>query len=231
MSVILTNLGLLASQNMFLAYFIIYIATIFLGNISAFAAFWVVFHGVLGFWGVPLLILTIFAADISGDLLWYSLGRALRDTRFGNFVKNHLRHHEKIERSVQKNGAGWIIMAKFLYASAFPVIFLIGWTRIKFKKFFKTSLLSVAIWLPILAGLAYGLFSGLSPLGAVSIFKHFELILLIGLVIFFVADYFIAKLARKILGRKLGILNGNGNGNNQCPEAKSGVNPRSADCT
>ena len=214
MSTITTALGLIASQNMFLAYFIIYLATIFLGNISAFAAFWAVFHGALGFWGIPLLIATIFVADVSGDLLWYSLGRELRDTRLGNFVKNHLRHHEKIERSAQKNGAGLIVMSKFLYASAFPVIFLAGWMKMEFGKFIKTSLLSIVIWLPILSGLSYGLFSGLSPLGAVSIFKNFELVLVISLALFIVADYFVAKLARKILGRKFGILNGDNNDQN-----------------
>jgi membrane protein DedA with SNARE-associated domain len=192
---------------MFLAYFIIYIATIFLGNISAFAAFWIVFRGVLGFWGVPFLIVAIFAANVSGDLLWYSLGRALRDTRFGNFVKNHLPRHEKIERAVQKNGTSWMITAKFLYASSLPVIFSIGWAKIGFRKFIRTSLLSVAIWLPILSGLSYGLFSGLSPLLAVSIFKKFEVALIIGLALFITADYFLAKLFRKILGS-----NGNGNG-------------------
>jgi len=213
MSAILSALGFVASQNVFLAYFIIYVATVFLGNISAFAAFWAVFHGVLGFWGVPFLLLTIFAANVSGDLLWYSLGRELRDTRFGNFVKNHLRHHERIERSVQKNGAKWIIMAKFLYASAFPVIFLTGWAKIEFKKFVRTSLLSILIWLPILTGLAYGLFFGLSPLRAVSIFKNFEVILITGLILFFVADYFLARLLRKIFGRMFGIYNGDGSDN------------------
>lgn len=215
MSTVLENLGLVASQNMFLAYFIIYIATIFLGNISAFAAFWIVLHGVLGFWGVPLLILTIFVADISGDLLWYSLGRALRDTRFGNFVKNHLPHHAKIESAVQKKGASWIFMAKFLYASSFPVIFSVGWARIEFRKFIRTSLLSVAIWLPILVGLAYGLFSGLSPLRAVSIFKNFEVVFIMGIILFFVADYFLARLFRKIFGKWWNGFDFDANGNNK----------------
>jgi len=80
-STLVADIGLLASQNLFLAYFIIYIATIFLGNISAFASFWIVFQGYFGMWGVPFLILTIFLADVTGDLLWYALGRATRDTR------------------------------------------------------------------------------------------------------------------------------------------------------
>ena len=200
---------------MFLAYFIIYISTIFLGNISAFAAFWIVLHGVLGFWGVPLLILTIFAANISGDLLWYSLGGALRDTRFGNFVKNHLPHHTKIERAIKRNGASWIFMAKFLYASSFPIVFSVGWARIEFRKFFRTSLLSAVILLPILTGLAYGLFAGLSPLRAVSIFKNFEVVFIMGIALFFVADYFLARLFRKIFGKWWKIIASDTNGSGE----------------
>jgi len=228
MSTVLGSLGFIAGQNMFLAYFIVYIATIFLGNISAFAAFWVAFHGILGFWGIPFLVITIFAANVSGDLLWYSLGRALRNTRFGSFVKNHLPRHEKIERAIQKNGINWMIIAKVLYASSFPIVFSVGWARIKFKRFVKTSLLSVIIWLPILSGLAYGLFSGLSPLRAVSVFKRFEVVLIIGLVLFVIADYFVAKLLRKILGGKFGLLNGTENGgrsdNGQDSEGKPKTN-------
>ena len=90
MSSIIANVGLLASQNLLLAYFIIYVATIFLGNISAFVSFWVIAEGYFGAWGVPALILTIFLADLSGDLLWYSLGRGTRNTRFGNWIRRRL---------------------------------------------------------------------------------------------------------------------------------------------
>ncbi len=201
---ILADIGLLASQNRFLAYFIIYIATIFLGNISAFASFWIVFQGFFGPWGVPFLILTIFAADLSGDLLWYSLGNTLRDTRLGNFLKNHLPHHEKLERRIHKNGSRWVRFSKFIYASSFPIIFLVGWMRVDFKKFFKASLISIITWLPILTGLAYGLISGLSPLNAISTFKKFEVAFFIGLVLFFVLDYFIVLLIKKIFSKELG---------------------------
>jgi len=206
----LTNLGLLASQNPFLAYFIIYVITIFLGNISAFAGFWLVFRSNFGALGVPLLILTIFCANVSGDLLWYSLGRALRETRLGNFVKNRLPGHAKIENNLQKNGPGWIFVSKFLYGSSMPIIFSIGWTRIDFKKFFRVSLLSILVWLPILSGLAYGLILGLMPLGAVAIFKNFEVAFFLGLGIFLLLDYFLAKLFRTLVGKKLFGAENNG---------------------
>jgi len=203
MSDILTDFGLLASQNQFLAYFIIYLATIFVGNISAFASFWLLYRGFLGSWGLPLLVLTIFVADVSGDLLWYSLGRLLRDTGLGNFVKNHLPQHDKIETHLQSNGRRWIFFSKLLYASSFPIIFSVGWAKIEFKRFFKTSLLSILTWLPILLGLAYGIIIGLLPLRTLTIFKRFEVIFLLGLILFFLADYFVARLFKRLFGKNL----------------------------
>ena len=217
MSQFLTNVGLLAGQNHFLAYFIVYIAVIVLGNLSAFAAFWIVFHGFFGSWGLPLLILTIFLADITGDLLWFSLGSTLRDTRAGNFIKNHLPHHEKIEAKIHKSGTKLIFMSKFIYASALPVLFCFGWFKTDFKKFFKASILSILLWLPVLTLLAFGLFSGLAPLYAIKIFKNFEITFLIGLALFILVDYFIARLFKKIFG------NGNGNGRNVNTDIKNGA--------
>jgi len=197
----LADIGLIASQNLFLAYFVIYIATIFLGNISAFAGFWFIFQGYLGPWGVPLLIITIFLADMSGDLLWYSLGRSLHDTRLGRWIKNHLPGYKKAEARIEKNGKHLIFLSKFVYASAFPVIFSIGWTQMEFKKFFKNSILSILIWLPILLGLAYGVVSGLWPLHDILVVKNFEWFFLIGLVVFIVLDYLLARIIGKLFRR------------------------------
>lgn len=202
----LTNIGLLAGQNPFLAYFIIYLVTIFLGNISAFASLWLALRGYLGTWGVPWILLTIFAAEATGDLLWYALGRTLRETRFGNFVKNHLPGHSKIEQNLERNGRNWIFLSKFLYGSTFPIIFLVGWTKTDFKKFFQTSLVALLLWLPILTGLAYGLIFSLTPLGAIAafkvIFKKFEFVFFFGLGLFVVADYFLAKAFKIIAARR-----------------------------
>jgi membrane protein DedA with SNARE-associated domain len=199
---ILFNLGLLASQNLILAYFIVYIATIFFGNISAFTSFWVIIHSDLGEWSIPFLMLAIFLSNLTGDLIWYSLGKSLRDTRFGHWIRRRIPNHEKIEHAVMNNGRKWMFFSKFLYGSSFPIVFSIGWTRTPFKKFFRASLLSILAWLPILLGLAYGLTEGLSPLEAVSTFQDFEWLFLIALVLFLVADYALAKILRRFLDKK-----------------------------
>ncbi len=198
MSHIVFNIGLLASQNRILAYFIIYLSTIIIGNLSAFASSWIAFGGYLGAWGVPTLILVVIMANLTGDMLWYSLGRGLRNTRPGNWIRNRLPGwHDRIERAFKTNGRKWIVLSKFVYATAFPVIFSAGWTQMPFRRFLKSSLTSVFIWMPILFGMAFGIFSGLSPLGTVSIFRDFEILLLVGICLFALADYLIAR----ILGR------------------------------
>lgn len=198
------NIGLLAGQNLFLAYFIIYLATIFLGNISAFTSFWIVSQGYLGAWGIPLLALTLFLSDLTGDILWYSLGHTTRGTRFGEWLKRRLPWHAKIEQTLTRNGRGLILLSKFVYASAFPVIFSVGWTKMPFKKFFRSSVLSILLWLPILLGLAYGLTSGLSPLRAISVFRKFEFAFFIGLGLFLFSDYFLAKMFSRLFEKKNG---------------------------
>ena len=206
------TLRILASQNLFLAFFIVYLATIFLGNVSAFAAFWIAFRGGFGTWGVPLALLTIFAAEVSGDMLWYSLGSKLRDTRLGAFVKNHLPRHERLEQKMQKQNVRYVVLSKFIYASSFPVVFMVGWSRVAFKRFLKTSVLTLVAWTPLLMGIAYGLFSGLSPLGAIATFRQFEINFFIGIAAFIVANYFLTKLVKFVFGKWWKEENGNGNG-------------------
>ncbi|RJQ28648.1 hypothetical protein C4571_03215 [Candidatus Parcubacteria bacterium] len=200
MSNLFSDPALLAGQNEFFVYCAVYVATIFIGNVSAFASFWVAPILSLGPWGIPRLILAIFLGNVSGDLLWYSLGRGLRDTRIGNFVMNRIpRHHEKFEELVQKNGVRWFFMTKLLYGSVPPIVFSLGWSKASFKKFFSTSVLATLAWLPILLGIAYGLIAGLTPLRTAAFFNRFWWVFLLGLALFLTAEYFAAKLLRKTL--------------------------------
>lgn len=202
MSEITATVALLASHNPLVAYFIIYLATIFFGNISAFVSFWIIAQTNFGIWGFPLLILVVFGADFSGDMLWYTLGRKLRNTRFGEWVKNHLPGHAKAETTLQNHGRYWIYFSKFIVGSAPPVIFLIGWTGMPTRQFAKNSIYSILLWLPILTGVAYGLVSGLSPLGTINDFKKFEWNFLIGIALFIFMNHLIARFASKLLKDK-----------------------------
>lgn len=188
------------AKNPFGAYFIIYLATIFLGNISAFVSFWIIFETNFGAVGFLFLVLTIFLSDMTGDLLWFFLGRSLRGTRFGLWIETHLPGHARAEAMVQRKGRRWLFLSKFVIGFAPPVIFSIGWSGMNFKTFYKNSLLSIIVWLPVLVGLAYGIVSGLAPFADADM-RKIEWAAIGGFVIFIILDYAIARIVKMLAGR------------------------------
>jgi membrane protein DedA with SNARE-associated domain len=201
MDALTSQVAALAGHNLLLAYLVVYLATIFLGNIGAFLALWAAFQGGLGAWGVPAVLVAAFAANVTGDILWYSMGRWLRTTRFGTWIKRRAPQHEKIETHVAERGPRWMLFAKFAYGSNFPIIFAIGWTRLPFGRFFRRSLLAIAIWLPVILGVSYGLYSSLSPLAALIEIKHFELLFLAALILFIILQFALVRFFEKIFGK------------------------------
>ncbi len=191
-----------AGQNPLLAYSVIYLATIFLGNISAFVGLWIIFEANFGIVGFLGLILAVFLSDMTGDLLWYSLGRSLRGTRFGLWVETHIPGHDKAETMCQKKGVRWLFLSKFVIGFAPPVIFSIGWSGLDFRTFLKNSIFSILLWLPVLVGLAYGIIVGLAPLSGGDIEK-FELVAAAGLILFIALDFVVASSIRAFVNRFL----------------------------
>jgi len=167
------------------------------GNVSAFVGFWLIVNGKFGSSGIPLLIGVIFLANFMGDMLWYFSGKKLRNTRLGEWIRARVPNHEKVEAHMQD---GWriIMVSKFVYSAA-PAIFLSGWSGMEFKKFIRTSLASIALWAPILFGTAYGLITGLLPLQTLTLFRRFEILFIVGVVLFFVVNFLLSRLLRRIL--------------------------------
>ncbi len=199
----LESLQLLATQNYFLAYLIIFISAIFIGDIAVFPVLWLVVKGFLGSTGPSLFIITIFTAGISGDLLWYSLGRLLRDTKLGSFIKNHIPRNEKIEKHIQSRTGKWIILSKIIPWSNFPIIFMLGWFKINFKKFIKIDVMAILTWLIIFIAISYSLIAGLGGLGPLKsqeTFERLERLLLPGVAIFFLINYLGKKIIEKLFG-------------------------------
>lgn len=192
-AILLDNFAFFVSQNQFTTYLIAYFSVIFLGNIGAFAGFWLALSGALGKWGVALMVGVTFLADITADFLWYSLGNFLRNTRFGIFIENHLPYHKTIETNFKKYER-WIFWAKFILFSNFAVIFLAGWTKIKFSKLIKISFLALLIWEPLLLFITYILTSSLTPLSAVSFFRQFEYLFSVSIIAFLIFHQLIVRL-------------------------------------
>jgi membrane protein DedA with SNARE-associated domain len=192
-----------ASQHLVLAYLIAYGATIFLGNIGAFISLWLAFQGALGAWGIPGVLIVAFAANVTGDMLWYSLGRGLRSTRVGAWIKRRFPNHGRFDDHIVERGPRWMLFAKFAYGTNFPILFSLGWAQFPFRRFIRRSLLAIAIWLPVILGVSFGLYSSLSPLAAVLTLRRLEIIFLVALVAFVVLQWAVGRVIEKLFRRNL----------------------------
>ncbi len=176
-----------------------YLSIIFLGNVISFTTLLLAFQGSVSvgpFLGVIALVLF---ADISGDLAWYWLGRKLPGTRVGEFLYRKLPKHEEIERNVLKRAERWVFLSKFIPASTFTIIFLTGWSEVPFKKFFRTSLAAIFCSVAVLTLFAFALSLGLSSLEPIALFKRFERLFALGIIIFLLFNFFLAKLFRRLI--------------------------------
>ena len=204
----------MAGRNPLETYLAIYLVTIILGNIAAFASFWIIFETNFGIFWFLCLLFTIFLSYVTADLICYFLGRSLRNTRFGAWSKNHLPEYTKAEAMVRKKGVHWLFISKFIVGFAAPVAFSVGWSGMNFKKFYKYSMLSILVWLPVLAIFAYGIVSGLAPLAASNLQK-IEWFALAGLILFILLDYAVSHGVRALAKHFLKIDDDNEDLTNQ----------------
>jgi membrane protein DedA with SNARE-associated domain len=122
--------------------------------------------------------------------------------------------HAKAEAMVKRKGRQWLFLSKFVLGLAPPIVFSIGWSGMNFKTFYKNSLFSILLWLPILMALSYGIVSGLAPLAATD-FRRLEWIALGGFALFIIADYALAKGVKMLADHFLEINGENGDLTNQ----------------
>jgi len=194
-------IAVLAGRNLFETYFAIYLVTIILGNIAAFASFWVIFEAGFGVLGFLCLIIVIFLSYVTEDIACYFFGRWIRGTRFGPWAEKHVPGYAKTEIMVRQKGPHWLLISKFIVGFATLVAIAIGWSGMDFKRFYKNSILSILLWLPILTILAYAIVSGLAPLAAANLEK-IGWLALGGFVLFVILAYVISS-AVKLLEKHL----------------------------
>ncbi|MCS6789202.1 MAG: hypothetical protein NZ484_01370 [Patescibacteria group bacterium] len=199
MPIYLKLLGEFAIQNKILFYIYTYLAIIFMGNISSFIALWLGFEFNFQKYHFIIILILTYLGDISGDILWFNLGKLLKNTKLGKFIISHIQHYNgKFEEIIQKNGFKWFLFSKFFYGSSPPISFSLGWSNQEFKKFLKISSTTTLISVPILFGISYGLIFGLTPLRTIKLFEKFEWLFIAGLILFILLEFLISKLIKKI---------------------------------
>ncbi len=188
----------------FYTYLAIYFSTILIGNAAAFSTFLLAFLGRFGHWGMLYVILTVLAADISADNLWYFSGRWLHNTKFGNFIKNHLPHHDLIYKHIHEDNLKWLYLSKFVSSTSAPFLFLVGWTQsVSFKKFFRISLKTIVVWLGLMITSTTAIGLGLLPLQSIKLFKNLEVTIIIVVILFIAFEFLLKYLSKKSIIKNL----------------------------
>jgi membrane protein DedA with SNARE-associated domain len=121
-------------------------------------------HGPLGLAGV---ILFATAGAMLGNFLWYLLARAIRPERFRHFIDHYgrwitmdWRDVEKIQRHLERYGAGIVFVGRMLPALRTFISVPPGILRMPVARFLIWSTLGTFVWSAALATGGYALGSG-----------------------------------------------------------------------
>ncbi len=137
---------------------------------------------------------------ILGEIFIYLVGKTLRNTRFGWKLYKKNKSNKRIQAYtyyLKKNTGKLLILAKFLPATNFVILILIGWSRTKFVAFLKTYLPAVLLWFGSMTVVSYFLMSGLHYLRSAKIFRQVE----IGIVVIFVLIFLGEHILRRFIGK------------------------------
>jgi len=99
----------------------------------------------LGYLKLPWVILAAFAGTLSGDQLFFYLGRKHREKIIKTFPSWAVRI-KKAQMAMERYGNTLMLTFRFLYGLRTVMPFAIGMTRISAVKFFFFNMLSAFIW-------------------------------------------------------------------------------------
>jgi membrane protein DedA with SNARE-associated domain len=199
---ILNNLIELAITHQSLSYYLIALASVFQGEATFLIAMYLVNSGALNFFWV---VLAIFCAVILSDYFLYFLGRFLRKTKLGWVLYKKFEENKKMQLYkyyLFKNLGKVIVLSKFLIGINFLFIFSLGWSKIKFKKFFKVHFIIVFIWVLFSSFIFYFLAGGVYLLKAQKVFEKAEIFIFLIILMFFFLEFFLKNfINQKILNK------------------------------
>lgn len=141
-----------------------------------------------------------FLTLVIGESVVYFFGRILRNTRFGWKYYKKIKANKKIQSYtyyLKTNMGKLLIFAKFLPATNFVILGLIGWSKTKFGKFFKAHITSAIIWFTSMTVVAYFLMSGLHYLKSAKIFREVEIGIILTFIIIFFGEQILRKMFKK----------------------------------
>jgi len=138
--------------NQVLAYLLIFLVTIFEGEVIALSAGVLILLGALNFW---VCLLALFCGGMVKTFLGYSIGRGLylkfKTYKFFKYIEKKV---FGIMPHFERKPFWSIFISKFLMINHVVIIFA-GYKKVNFKKYLQAEVISTAIWAPSLLVLGY----------------------------------------------------------------------------
>lgn len=144
-----------------LAYILVALGTMLFGNLVAVPAILLGFDGVFGQRGFLLFPLAVLAGHLVGDVVWFTLGRVLADTRFGEWLRKQLPKHKRVEAFFESGSVYILAFSKLLATPTVPILFLLGWYRTETRRYARLSAISAGVWFVGVMAFCLVIYSGL----------------------------------------------------------------------
>lgn len=176
-----------------LGYIFAFFGMIFEGDGSLFT---LAFLTAEGFFDASDMLIVVFLSVIFGDMLWYWVGRKYI-TSFSRIAKWVDHFAKPFDRHLAERPIRTLLLTKFAYGAHHAVIIRAGMSQMNFKKFIKSDLLSVIVWIVVIGGLGY--FSSISLSYEKKYLRYAEISLFIALILFFTTEHYMKKLSQREL--------------------------------
>lgn len=198
----MTGLEIFVVNNPFWTYLIIFAGMFIEGDLIFLIGGIFALQGHLNWWR---LVTAVFAGMFLGDIVWYWLGRYVRNTRFGFFlIKRYRVYHDWLDKNLITRYWLLAIVSKFVYYVNRLTPLIAGWHKFGFTKFLKIHFLAACIWVSLFGAMVFlaGYFVG--PEGVRWLIRRLEFLTLGAIAVFIGGEYLLKRAFAKKIFRYLG---------------------------
>ena len=180
-------------------YFLLFPIAVLEGPIISVIAGFLVLQG---YFNILLVYAVMVVADLTGDFLYYGIGRFAKKSfldKWGHFIGLHTERLSVIEKHFEKGGGKTLLFGKLTHSVGFMILLAAGAARMPLKKFFWFNFLATLPKSLIFIGIGY--FFGYAYNQVNSYIEKISLIIFI--VIILTGGY--ALVRKKFSSKKSGI--------------------------
>jgi len=173
-----------------MAYLIIFAGVLMEGEIIIFLAIYLAHQGILS---LPITIVLVVVGVLCGDVLWFNLGPRIANAWF---VPKALEStSEMIEARIRERSFGVLVLSKFTYGLHRVVLLHMKEAGVTLQQFVRMDVIASALWLVVVGGLGFVFSASISS--AKHYMRNAEILLLVGVALFFLMGHSVRRLAKK----------------------------------